>query len=292
MSIEMKALTTRGIAISLGTLASLVMVGCQPKTQTAAEVQATAQDQAALERIMAIPLCEDISRSENPEADPMNMFGAADCRLNPAGGENPSNVQILVDFADVDPANLDATGVVRVEVAELSGKSLQVFEEKDLYEYVYPSVKDVDGDGKVDLLVARETGNVNTVHALWLQRGEWAFTRAGEVSGVDVMVRPDGLIASVGRSTAASYYAEFYRIENDLLRLYARAETLAEDVDLVGEDAQVKSTVCTAWPPEDGSMAPEALCAQPEVKEAFGDVPFRVIIADDAPGGAAEAPNP
>jgi hypothetical protein len=53
-------------------------------------------------------------------------------------------------------------GAVSVDVLNENGDVLQTMLESDVSEYLPPSVQDVDGDGRGDILIARERGNVNT----------------------------------------------------------------------------------------------------------------------------------
>jgi hypothetical protein len=259
--------------------ALVAVAACQPKVEPQTG-PSEADAAAALERIMAVQPCEDSALIQ----DRSQQFSADSCRINTASGEAASNVQMLVSFGEIDPQDENATGTIKVEVADLTGKSYQVIEETGLYQYLYPTASDFDGDGKIDLLFSREFGNVNTVLALWLQRGDWTFVRAGEMSGIDMKMRPDGLVVATGSSTAASYFIDFFTLESDKLRRVANANVLAEDVEMVGENVNVKSTVCTANIREGSPLTAETLCAQPEVKELYGDVEQRIIVPEVGSG--------
>ncbi len=111
----------------------------------------------------------------------------------------------------------DGEGVLRVEVLDGSGASLQVIEETAIGSYSYPYIEDIDGDGAADVMVPLLTGNVNTNYAVWLNGADGAFRRAGELSGVSIGQTPEGMIAASGRSNAAEWETGYYRVTGGAL---------------------------------------------------------------------------
>ena len=75
------------------------------------------------------------------------------------------------------------------------------------------------------------TGNVNTAYALWTQTAPGPFIRVGEISGLGVDPRGDGLFSISARSSAASWVINFYTLNNDALQEIAFAEITLSDTD-------------------------------------------------------------
>src|SRR5690606_25893149 len=106
-----------------------------------------------------------------------------------------------------------------------------------------PAVKDFDQDGKADILLPLETGNVNTTWAVWRQVADGQFVRVGEPSGVSILKTDSGFIAVQGRSSASEYYVDFYKLEGDVLKRMLTARVAARMDDqgaaVVGADCSI-----------------------------------------------------
>lgn len=103
-------------------------------------------------------------------------------------------------------------GKLRVDVVDASGASVQLIEESATGSFSYPYIEDIDGDGAADIMVPLLTGNVNTNYAVWLKTADGTFKRAGELSGVSIGHTPEGLIAASGRSSAAEWETQYFRV--------------------------------------------------------------------------------
>jgi hypothetical protein len=126
-----------------------------------------------------------------------------------------------VTFADL-PAGTQS-GAVTIDVVGDNGQVQQTFTEPDVSEYHAPSVEDVDGDGRADVLAPRVTGNVNTEWGVWIFDGA-RYERVGELSGVEVQRTADGYIAVPARSSCCSWNVRYYRLDDSGLHHLVTAQ--------------------------------------------------------------------
>jgi hypothetical protein len=146
---------------------------------------------------------------------------SGECRLDAAGQT------MRVAFS---PMVEGVGGNVTIDVLNADGAVAQTIVEEGVSEYLAPTVQDVDGDGRADILVARETGNVNTAYGIWVFSGDRnVFRRVGEVSGYDIARTPEGLIAVQARSGAALRNVAFYQLSADGLIHIATVELEARE---------------------------------------------------------------
>lgn len=164
-------------------------------------------------------------------------------------------------------------GAVSVDVLGDDGAVLQTMLESDVSEYLAPSVQDVDGDGRGDILIARERGNVNTASGVWVFNGDaGAYRRVGEISGVDIVNTADGFVAVPARSGAAAWNVAFYQL--DITGLHMLASVNIEGEELAG--GQIRSTCALLDAPgvDRIGLTPEAaetkFCAEPVAAGVFG----------------------
>lgn len=107
-----------------------------------------------------------------------------------------------------------AVGAMSIDVLGEDGAVAQTMLERELTEYIAPTVQDIDGDGRADILAARETGNVNTTYGVWIFNGErGVYERVGDVSGVEIERTTDGLIAVPARSSATAWSVAYYKLD-------------------------------------------------------------------------------
>jgi hypothetical protein len=189
---------------------------------------------------------------------------AGECKLE-ANGET-----LHVRYANLPES---ATGgAVSIDVIGANSAVRQVLLEENVSEYLTPSVQDVDGDGRGDVLIPRETGNVNSVRGVWIFSGEGLYRRAGEIIGVDIVRTDEGLIASPARSSAAAWNVAFHRLDEDGLHLIA-------SVDVEGEP-RADGTIATRCTLADApgivafnltvEAATAKFCAEPAAAGVFG----------------------
>jgi hypothetical protein len=146
---------------------------------------------------------------------------AGECRLDAAGET------MRVSFS---PMAEGVNGTVRIDVLNADGAVAQTIVEENVSQYLAPTVQDVDGDGRADILVARETGNVNTVFGVWIFGGDRnVYRRVGEVSGYDIARTQEGLLAVQARSGAALRTVAFYQLNPDGLAHIATVELEARE---------------------------------------------------------------
>jgi hypothetical protein len=166
----------------------------------------------------------------------------------------------------------DESTKMAVQVVAPGDATLQTIEETMGNTFNGITQMDVDQDGRSDLLLPLETGNVNTTWALWRQADDGqSFARAGEPSGIGVETSASGYIVVPARSSAASWTVAFYKLESNTLRPAVTVEVTAE-----GEPDRITGVECTLTDnggvPETG-LTPEAakdkFCAEPAVAGIF-----------------------
>jgi hypothetical protein len=171
------------------------------------------------------------------------------------------------------PAEDDSTKIT-VQVVQTGDATIQTFEERMGNTFNGPTLADFDKDGKVDIQVPLETGNVNTTWALWKQFEGPKFVRIGEPSGVEIQQTESGYLAVQGRSSASEYYVTFYKLTGEDLK-----EQLTARVAAQGEPDKITGVECTIE--EDEAFAASGLtldaakaqfCAEPEVQKLVKDM--------------------
>jgi hypothetical protein len=121
---------------------------------------------------------------------------------------------LLVNFAPI-AAGAD-NGNVSIDVLGDDGGVTQTMLESDVSIYQAPTIQDIDGDGRADILVPRAVGNVNLVSGVWIFDGRrGVFERVGEVTGVSVERTVDGYVAAPARSSAGAGNVAFYWLDAD-----------------------------------------------------------------------------
>lgn len=156
----------------------------------------------------------------NPAPQPVETTDIAGCdEIELSGALEPAECQLTAgeDVLHVRFEPLAAgtqLGAINIEVLKQDGAVAQTMLEPEVSEYRAPTVEDVDGDGRADVLIARETGAVNTTHAVWIFSGErGVYERVGDISGVSIERTADGLIAVPARSSAAAWNVTFYKLD-------------------------------------------------------------------------------
>lgn len=240
--------------------AVLALAACSPAP--ASDETAAPAEGASAKRV-ALPDCDKV------EAQDMGADGwkHPDCRaLLPDG----SGLAIEARYA---PAEDESTEVT-VQVVQTGDKTIQEFKERMGNTFNGPNVRDFDGDGKADVLLPLETGNVNTSWAVYRQMEGQKFVRVGEPSGVSLVKTESGYIAVQGRSSAADYYISFFTLTPEELKPLLTIEVSAE-----GEPGKVTDVACALT--DDGGLAETGLsedaakakfCAEPTVVGLIKDM--------------------
>jgi len=219
-------------------------------------------DVAAAKRV-PLPDCATIE-AQDQGAD---GWKHPDCRLM---FPDQSGMAIEARYA---PAEDDSTKIT-VQVVATGDATMQEFEERMGNTFNAPLLDDFDRDGKVDIQLPLETGNVNTTWALWRQVDGGKFVRVGDPTGVSIVKTDSGYIAAQGRSSASEYYVSFYKLVGETLQ-----PVLTVDVAGQGEPDKVTGVECTIG--DDGGLAATGLtpaaaeaqfCAEPTVAGLIKDM--------------------
>jgi hypothetical protein len=184
-----------------------------------------------------------------------NMDTLTPCRIDLAG----DGAFLRVSYAVAAGPQGETAGERIVDVLSRDGAVLQTLREQ-AESIFYPEVKDLDGDELEDVLIPLMTGNVNTTYALYLQRSDEGFVRAGELGGVSIERTPSGYISASGRSSAVEWETSYYRVTGNQLEEVARVSTTPEYED---ETGGLHEETCTILSSRDDALQPEDLCPSP-----------------------------
>jgi hypothetical protein len=168
----------------------------------------------------------------------------------------------------------DDSTKVTVQVVQPGDATLQTIEETMGNTFNGITSQDIDADGKADLLLPLETGNVNTTWAVWRQEDEGKFRRAGELSGVSIERTADGYLAVPARSSANAWSVAFSRLDGGVLFPVATAEVTAT-LGANGEPDPGKTECAVLYDSQTAGIglsldeARTKFCAEPEVVKIF-----------------------
>jgi hypothetical protein len=217
---------------------------CVPQAGEAPPADAGAE--AAIERRMGLETCEDAALHYGSLLPQLTT-----CRLDLGDGQ----ASFVISSDRMIESETESLGILRAELSGEDGRSLQVIEETVSGAFSYPYTEDLSGDGAADLMAVLMTGNVNTRYALWLQGEDGLFTRAGELSGVAIGLAPNGYISASGRSSAADWETQYFRVTGGVL------EEVAAVVNRAG--------------PQPGAPPPEEpACEVIRIAEGIDPAPF------------------
>jgi hypothetical protein len=238
--------------------ASILALGaCSGAEQGAQKEQAAPKASAE----PALASCVDVNKAR----DVANALDGAPCQLTFADGRTA-----LVTPA---PVGNDAEfGNVTIVVRGKDGAPLQTIEEAEATSYlpVTAAVEDVDGDGREDIAVNINQGNVNTTAAVWAFREKAGkFVRLGEINAVDVSRTSEGLLALSTRENAATYGVEFVRVDQESFTSIASFE-LTPVVDGKGAVTRTECKLLEGPGLAAMKLTPQAatakFCAEPSAK--------------------------
>ncbi|WP_420432701.1 hypothetical protein [Hyphobacterium sp.] len=142
-----------------------------------------------------LPWCDQLEANDRHE----------DCALQPTDGRE---LMAVFTFTDGEWAQ-DG----RLEVNSFEGRLLQAFD-FETESFFYPSLEDINGDGREDILVPLITGNVNTEYAIFMGHDEGFLTDPFQTNGHTIEPAPHGMFVVHSRSSAAEYGADFYAFED------------------------------------------------------------------------------
>jgi hypothetical protein len=236
-------------------VAALALAACSKS-----ETEGTASTGGVAEKRMPLPDCSKVE-TQDQGAD---GWKHPDCRMMLG---DKSGLALEARYA---PAEDDSTKV-KVQVVQPGDATLQTIEETMGNTFAGISARDIDKDGRDDLLLPLETGNVNTTWAVWRQNEDGSgFTRIGEPSGVEIANTASGYIAVPARSSANEWGVAFFKMQGELKLI------LTVDVVARGEPDKISGVDCTIM--DDGGLASTGLtaeaakaqfCAEPVVADIF-----------------------
>lgn len=165
-------------------------------------------------------------------------------------------------------------GTVSVDVLAADGSVTQTLEETNVSEYLSPDVQDLDADGHPDVLIARESGNVNTNFGVWrFDPQSQHFVRLGELSGAAFTRTTDGYLASSARSSAAAWVVSFYRFDpaaiTPLVSVNVEAQGVNEHHEVTGVTCTIEEAPGLASLHMSEQTARTKFCAEPAAAHVF-----------------------
>jgi hypothetical protein len=239
--------------------AAAMLAACAPESEERSE-EGDSGAGAAAEKRLPLPDCSTV-QTQDLGAD---GWKHPDCRLML---NDNSGLAVEARYSRAE----DETTKVSVQVVAPGDKTLQKIDETMGNTFNQISLQDVDKDGKADLLLPLETGNVNTTWAVWRQQDDGkSFVRIGEPSGVEIVKTESGYIAVPSRSSANEWDVAFYKLEGELTPIATATATAEGEVD------KITGVTCTIT--DDGGLAAAGLdqaaakvkfCAEPSVAEIF-----------------------
>lgn len=235
--------------------AALAIAACSPAPTEEAGAGAAAKR-------LPLPDCGEVEAADAGDEG----WKHPDCRLM---FPDDSGLAIEARYA---PAEDDSTKIT-VQVVQTGDATIQTIEERMGNTFNGPTLEDVDKDGKVDILLPLETGNVNTTWALWRQIDGQRFARAGEPSGVEIAKTDSGYLAVQGRSSASEYYVTFYKLVGEDLK-----EVLTTRVAAQGEPDKITSVDCVIE--QDKALAESGLKAEEVQAQFCAEAPVQALIKD------------
>ncbi len=243
--------------------AAILLAACSPSTEPADDAAANPEanaDAGAAHKRLPLPDCSEV-QTQDAGAD---GWLHPDCRLMLSDGSN------LAIEARYTPS-ADNSTIAAIQIVAPGDATLQTLEETMGNTIATVKLEDVDRDGRQDIWVPLETGNVNTSWAIWRQTAGQEFVRVGEISGVETRYTGDGLLAVPARSGAASWSVTFYEAGGTTLIEKATVDVTAEG----GPDGVITSKTCMLAPgapllsEKEPAAAEAAFCAEPVVTGVF-----------------------
>jgi hypothetical protein len=236
-----------------------LLAACSPKSETPGE-EAAAGAGAAAEKRMPLPDCSTVA-TQDLGAD---GWKHPDCRLMLTDN---SGLAVEARYTKAE----DESTKVSVQVVAPGDATLQKIDETMGNTFNQISVEDIDKDGKADLLLPLETGNINTTWAVWRQQDDGkGFVRIGEPSGVEIKKTDSGYIAVPSRSSANEWDVAFYKLEGELTPVATASVTAEGEVDkITGVTCVVADDGGLAQAGLDQAAAQAKFCAEPSVAEIF-----------------------
>ena len=242
-------------------IASLSLVACSKSPATDGATASSSGGTASTEKRMPLPDCSKVETTDQGA----DGWKHPDCRLNFA---DKSGFAIEARYA---PAEDDSTKIT-VQVVGPGDATLQTITETMGNTAGAPALIDIDCDGKQDIQLPLETGDVNTSWAIWRQMDDGkAFIRIGEPNGVEIKKTDSGYIAVPARSAANEWEISFFKLTPVELKPILTADVVAKGTPekVTGQDCTIEDDGGLASINMDPKTAQKAFCAEPVVANTF-----------------------
>ncbi|WP_280356261.1 hypothetical protein [Nocardia otitidiscaviarum] len=233
-------------------LTASVLAGCAESD--------TAQPVSERSGVAEVRQPRTVSRAPEPDGPPAcGDLGvpadSPDCRLR---SRDPVGLAFTVRRTTVD-GRTDAT----IEVTGPDGAATQTLAERDIRHPSDPSLRDIDGDGREELIVPLHLATPNTRYAVYHASGAAIeLRRAGELTGVAIDTTEDGYVASTARDAQLSWSVGFWRFADDVLTPVVTAR-----VRLDTDGTRVTDGTCTVV--DEGGLSDTELPSLVEARERF-----------------------
>ena len=266
---------------------ALLVAACSPDTETApAETAGVAAEADVLAALCAsTPSTSPVGAAPPSDGAAAKRFPLPNCtdvETTDAGADGWKHPDCRLMFPDESgmafearySAAEDESTKIEIQIVAKGDATLQTIEEIMGNTFNGPSLQDVDQDGRLDLLVPLETGNVNTTWAVYRQVAEGVFIKAGEPNGVGIQKSKSGCISVEGRSSASEYFVSFYKMAGDEMKPVATAEVAGrmEGDKVTGADCTLADDGGIAAAGVNVETARRQFCAEPPVQQLISDM--------------------
>lgn len=216
-------------AAILGLLALILPAACSTSPGIAPQEQAIRRA-----RLAAISLMPDCRSAEDATGGVTDQL--ISCKLKTRAG---LIVTAVSDRLEDGPVGL--SGFLTLSVISRAGVPVAEFSEITFGEYAYPSLRDMNGDGREDLLVPLATGVQNPEYSLWIQQDSGDFARAGVFRAAGIRVHSGGLMSAARKTGDAEWETAYMRLAKGALEDVAVVKSLGNRAPRMGGRCEILS---------------------------------------------------
>ena len=195
------------LTAGLGLAALLLTSACA--TSAPVSPEEAAANRARLAAIEALPTCADaeaLTGQRTPQIP--------DCRLK-AGASGP---HLVITSDPIETEMLGPSGFISLSITSRQGRHIGDFSEITHGRYAYPTLRDANGDGRLDVVIPRANDAVNSVYSLWLQQENGDFAHAGEFNANQIDWSSAGLIAAAQRMGETAWNVSYLGLDAGKLK--------------------------------------------------------------------------